>query len=95
MANINWKDELGEMLDGDELNGINIAGTLYNEESLCAAFKRLENEFDDGYGGSEGEPFWAWSKEYVFFCAVYDGSEWISKVPRNPSDGKPRHIGGQ
>lgn len=99
MSTINWKKELDEILDGDVLTGINIAGTLYDKESLDAALDRLDVDFEDRcgeidfYGETDSEPFWAWSKEYVYFCVEYDGSEWISRVPRNQSDGTPTHIG--
>lgn len=91
----NWKIELEKMLGDEELLKINIAGDMYYPEMLNDAFKRLEREFDDGFGGNEGEPFWAWTKTKVYFCTVYDGAEWIDSIPRNPQFGEPTHIGGQ
>ena len=55
----------------------------------------LNREFDDGYGGSEGEPFTAWGEKYVYFPVVYDGSEWVGFAPRNPCDEKCSHVGGE
>ena len=55
----------------------------------------LNKEFDDGYGGSEGEPFTAWGEKYVYFPVVYDGAEWAGSAPRNPCDEKCYHVGGQ
>lgn len=56
---------------------------------------QLDAEFDDGFGCSEGEPFTAWTTNRVYFPAVYDGSEWVASVARNP-DGVPTcHVGGE
>jgi len=55
----------------------------------------MDTPFDDGYGGSEGKPFTLWTSKRVYFLAVYDGSEWVESVSRDP-DGKPTgHIGGE
>lgn len=76
-----WFDMLAEF--NDEI----IACTLSDTE-IC-------DEFDTGYGGSEGKPFTAWSNKYVYFPVVYDGSEWIERVPRNPCDLSTHHVGGE
>ena len=55
----------------------------------------FDREFDGGYGGSEGCHFTAWGHKYVYFPAVYDGSEWMSFVPRNPCLQATSHIGGE
>ena len=60
--------------------------------------KQLDKEFDDGFGGSEGKPFLAWSLKHVFFPCVYDGQEWVGKVPRHPQGKLPknfRHFGSE
>lgn len=55
----------------------------------------LDREFYYGFGIEEGVPFWAWSENWVYLCACYDGSEWITSVPRHPHVAqKPFHIGG-
>jgi len=38
--------------------------------------------------------FTVWTKEWVYFPATYDGSEWIDSVRRNPSLTPTDHIGG-
>lgn len=54
----------------------------------------LDREFSDGLGGSEGVPFLAWSKNWVYFTHVYDGAECIYSVPRNVLPNGPRvHVG--
>ena len=64
-----------------------VTSTLTNEE--------MNRQFDGGYGGSEGTPFTAWSRDWVFFPVVYDGSEWVGYAPRNPCDIKTKHQGGE
>jgi hypothetical protein len=54
----------------------------------------LDNEFDDGYGGTEGAPFTLWTVDRVYFPVCYDGSEWVASVPRNPCNKVTSHIGG-
>jgi hypothetical protein len=83
----NWKKLIQlEMNSFDETFDDVVSSTLTKEELL-------EN-FDDGYGGSEGVSFTLWTTNRVYFPAVYDGAEWVESVSRNP-DGKPTpHIGG-
>ena len=78
----NWKELIDYALDGDSL----ISCTLTEKE--------LIRNFNNGYGGSEGEPFTAWSEKYVYFPVVYDGAEWVGRAPRNPSDEATKHVGG-
>ena len=54
-----------------------------------------DREFYDGYGFVEGEPFTLWTKNRVYFPIVYDGSEWVGSVPRNPCDEATEHLGGE
>lgn len=54
----------------------------------------LDHQFHDGYGGEEGLPFTLWTKERVYFPVVYDGSEWVASVPRNPNGEATEHVGG-
>lgn len=84
----NWKQLITEQLQKNgETWGDIIATTLTEEE--------LNSEFDSGYGWADGKPFTAWTKNYVYFPAVYDGSEWCDSVPRNPCDIAKKHVGGQ
>lgn len=83
MAKTTWRKSISECADGDEI----IYCTLTDAE--------LDVEFDDGYGTSRGKPFTAWSERYVYFPAVYDGLEWVERVPRNPCAEVPRHVGCQ
>lgn len=83
MGMTNWKELIANCADGDEI----IVCTLSDDELL--------KEFNSGYGGSEGKPFTAWSKKYVYFPVVYDGAEWVGRAPRNPCDEATNHQGGE
>lgn len=50
----------------------------------CTFDELPTREFDAGYGGVEGEPVICFSERYVYVKGCYDGSEWVSAVPRNP-----------
>lgn len=54
----------------------------------------LDINFKNGYGGTEGPPFTLWTNERVYFPVQYDGSEWVSSVPRNPNNEITYHVGG-
>ena len=78
-----WRHLINDIAAGDKI----IASTLTDEE--------MDVEFCDDYGGSEGKPFTAWSEHFVYFPIVYDGAEWVGRVPRNPCDHATSHQGGQ
>lgn len=50
----------------------------------------MQREFYSGYGTSLRTPFIAWSETHVYFPIVYDGAEWIERVPKK--DGRYQHI---
>ncbi len=83
-----WRKELTEALaENKEGWGDVEANTMTASD--------MDTEFYSGYGGSEGCAFTVWTKHFVYFPVVYDGSEWVGCVSRNP-DGKPtQHQGGQ
>jgi len=43
-----------------------------------------EREFSDGYGGTNGAPCIAFTKNRVYICIQYDGSEHMTGIPRRP-----------
>ena len=49
----------------------------------------LDVEFDDGWGLTKGSPFAVWTSDYVYFACVYDGKEWVGRVPRHPTEEPP------
>jgi len=79
----NWRDLINKACDRDVITHC----TLSDDELL--------KEFYDGFGWSQGKSFTAWSNDYVYFPVVYDGSEWVGRAPRNPSEEVTDHQGGQ
>lgn len=68
-----------------------------NFDSLVCTLtvEEMKTQFDTGFGFQEGKSFIAWGEKYVYFPIIYDGSEWIEFVPRNPTkDYDPYHFGG-
>lgn len=49
----------------------------------------LDEEYNNGYGGADCYPMYAWSKSWVCFIGEYDGATGLSRVPRNPVDCNP------
>lgn len=82
-----WRDELrSEMAEQGE--------SFDDVEACTLSPEQLDAEFDDGFGGTQGEPFTVWTRNRVYFPVCYDGAEWVGSVARNP-DGKPtQHVGG-
>jgi len=50
--------------------------------------------FYPGYGRPEGIPFTLWTHKRVYFPVQYDGSEWVTSVPRDPCEEVTSHVGG-
>ena len=85
---VNWKGLIKEALIENGENWDDVVDlTLTKEE--------LEVKFYSGYGGAEGIAFTLWTKDRVYFPAVYDGAEWVESVSRNPDGKRTDHIGGQ
>lgn len=78
-----WKKLIEVCANGDQITDCTLSDAELNEQ------------FDDGFGGSEGKPFTAWSDNYVYFPVVYDGAEWVGRAPRNPCDEATGHNGGE
>lgn len=86
--NTNWKELIGDQLKRSGESWKDVESNTLSEEDMKIMF-------DDGFGGSAGKEFTLWTKNRVYFPAVYDGAEWAASVVRNP-DGKPTaHIGGE
>lgn len=94
-----WQEMFTRVLDktGESLGQLEFSWARENEYGEpYPNGGQLIAPFDSGYGLAEGIPFIAWGPHYVYFPVVYDGSEWISYVPRNPCDDfVPQHVGGE
>ena len=83
-----WREELTRAL------------RIYNEgfediEGNTMSDADMDTRFYDGYGSAKGCSFTVWTRDRVYFPAVYDGDEWVASVPRNPCDEATSHVGGQ
>lgn len=83
-----WRKELTRTMEStkETLKDIKV-NTMTEEE--------MDVEFDRGFGGTNGIPFTIWTKNYVYFPAKYDGSEWVACIKRNPGKNPKatNHIG--
>jgi hypothetical protein len=62
--------------------------------SWAEAEPHLHTRFDDGLGAAEAEALYVWTATRVFFVCQYDGSTWLTRVPRHPTPGIPGIPGG-
>ena len=86
--NTTWREEITEEMEK--------RGETWGDVEACTLDdKGLDVSFYPGYGGSKGKWFTLWTRARVYFPAVYDGSEWVESVPRNPCDEAKRHVGGE
>lgn len=83
----NWYRMLQEIMESDKKD--------FSQKKCTLTDKELKVNFDSGYGGSEGIPFTAWGKKWVYFPIVYDDSEWIGHAPRFPCKISMSHQGGE
>ena len=70
-------------------------GDNFEKMETTLTEEELVEDFDTGYGGSNGKPFTAWGEKYVYFPVVYDGAECVGSAPRYPCDKRTRHQGGE
>jgi hypothetical protein len=96
---MNWRTELERMLidNEDELEMLVVKSENRPMRPIAVPIDHpvFDREFNGGYGCSNGCHFTAWGGKYVYFPAVYDGSEWIAFVPRNPCLQATSHVGGE
>lgn len=85
---VSWRELISSTMRGSNDGWENLVYSTLSEEEL-------DVKFDSGWGGAEGLPFTLWTKDWVYFPVVYDGSEWCGSVPRNPCDTATEHQGGE
>lgn len=82
-----WKDML--------IKCMSYNGETWEDVIDCTLSEELLNQkFDSGHGGTEGEPFTLWTNKRVYFPVCYDGAEWVGSVSRNPDGAPTSHVGG-
>lgn len=88
MAMTTWRKAITTALNENQ--------ETWNDVEACTLTQvELDIAFDDGYGGSSGEPFTMWTHNHVYFPIVYDGAEWAGSVARHPNGKSTPHQGGQ
>jgi len=84
---MNWRKEITDTMNSNNDSWENVDECTLSEEEL-------DREFDPDYGGTEGEPFTVWTKDYIYFPVCYDGSEWATSISRHPNGKATGHVGG-
>ena len=82
-----WRKEI-------ELAMHKVEDSFENMEHSTLTCEELDKPFDDCFGGTHGEPFTLWTKDFVYFPLCYEGAEWAGSAPRWPCDIAMRHQGG-
>jgi hypothetical protein len=88
MSKTNWKELIAEGMSYHQETLEDVVSTTLSDDDKV-------KEFNSGYGGTEGVPFTLWTKKRVYFPVVYDGSEWVGSVSRDPDGVATNHIGGE
>lgn len=83
-----WRTEI--------LKTMAVNGDIYDDNAFYSTLTdtELDEEFDKGFEGPNGESFTVWTSEWVYFPVCYDGLEWCGSVPRNPNGSPTVHQGG-
>lgn len=58
-----------------------------------AGLAKIDQDYDNGYGGADCYPFYAWTDKSIYFVGEYDGATGIDRVPRHPQACKPQFSG--
>ena len=87
MVMTRWRTELSMAMESQGDSWDDVEGSTLTDGEL-------DQEFNEGFGATEGVPFTLWTKKRVYFPWVYDGSEGVASVPRNPCNERTQHVGG-
>lgn len=85
-GNDSWHTMLQEAMEDRGEDFSTVVCTLTEDQ--------LKRKFYAGFGETEGKPFTAWGKDWVYFPVCFDGAEWVGSAPRNPCDIATDHQGG-
>lgn len=98
MRTTTWRKELRDAMQGSTVSWRDPQVIEPADPGPVLAYSPNETAFDiefcPGYGSEEGPPVLAWTAEYVYFPASYDGAEWMGRAPRNPRPLGQHHVGG-
>lgn len=87
--------ELGDSWDNIITIWINPERYSYDKPGVKISKEEAERRFvneppGSSYGGTEDTSFHIYTKDNILFMGEYDGSEWITSIPRSPK--KERHV---
>lgn len=88
-------DEQDESVE--DIEAIQIGPSLLSDQEVerVDGLEELEQfEGYTGYGSQSLPAIYLWTKSRVYLKGTYDGAEWVTSVPRHPSDEAPDSVGG-
>lgn len=107
MANLRTWLEMAESETGETIEAMVVGqhdqdryGKPFKEDENViltreAGLAKVDLEYNNGYGGANCFPLWAWTKSFVYFVSEYDGATGLACVPRHPIAGKPAFSGNE
>ena len=81
---VTWRELIQARMNYVEDSFDNVIAIEVNKEG------DLDVYFDCGFVHSEAPAFTVYTRDYVYFPHEYDGSEYVMRIPRNPT-GKPHN----
>lgn len=97
-----WIEKMadGEAIEGVVIGHFNGWGSDDDRERIPADMRtvvlswedakpHLSYTFDNGFGGADCHPVYAWTKSWVIFINEYDGATGPGRIPRNPVPCEP------
>lgn len=105
MANIRKWLEKAEVETGEQIEAIVVgkhdrtgwdAAAAADENVVLsreAGLAKLDQEYENGYGGADCFPMYAWMPSRIYFIGEYDGATGPNWVPRHPVAIEPQFSG--
>lgn len=98
----NFAQDIKRAANGEPIEGIviGVRGWYDDNEpdtrvlSWDEAEPLLDYEYSTDYGAPECHAINAWTANRVLLVGQYDGSTWVTWVPRNPTAIRPTMVGG-
>ena len=94
MSDVTWKQLIEEEMEDNQDTWDDVVDWKTDIDKDSTSWWDIE--FSSSFGIAEGNPFLLWTKRFVYFPVVYDGSEWVGSVPikKGYSNRKLTHYGG-
>ena len=90
---VNAKEEILNLLEGDEIEAISICLNkkyfetykFFDKDHIEEALKLLDYDYFHNIGAEECDRICVWSKNWIIVKCIYDTEGWFQKIPRNPN----------